>query len=108
MRSCRDEKRAPGPAGPQGEQGQPGEVSNQQLNDTVNSTIAGTANNLASVGPYTGTFSDPPTFTPNADSRTLSEFGASRDARLPRLGQQFLRRDGTAIRWSGRSAHAIL
>ena len=30
------------------------------MNDATN-TIAGTANNPASVGPYTGDFSDPPT-----------------------------------------------
>jgi hypothetical protein len=46
-----------GPEGPQGPQGQPGEVSAQQLTDA----IAGTANNPASIGAYSGNFSDPPT-----------------------------------------------
>lgn len=38
-------------------QGPPGDVSSQQLTDA----IAGTANNPASDGPYTGDFIDPPT-----------------------------------------------
>jgi hypothetical protein len=48
-----------GPQGPEGPQGPTGEVTTQQLNDT----IAGTARNPASVGTYTGDFSDPPTQT---------------------------------------------
>src|SRR5260370_276877 len=43
-----------GPAGPQGPQG---EVSNQQLANA----IAGTAQNPSTIGPYGGSFSDPPT-----------------------------------------------
>jgi len=43
--------------GDAGAQGQPGEVSNQQLSDAIN----GTARNPASIGPFTGDFSDPPT-----------------------------------------------
>ena len=46
-----------GHSGPQSEPGPPGEVTTHQLA----STIAGTANNPASVGAYTGDFSDPPT-----------------------------------------------
>ncbi len=45
---------APGPEGPQGP---PGEVTQGQLD----AAIAGTALNPAGIGPYTGTFSDPPT-----------------------------------------------
>ncbi|MBI5688136.1 MAG: hypothetical protein HZC54_23940 [Verrucomicrobia bacterium] len=42
--------------------GPQGEVTAQQLNDTVNTAIAGTARNpSASIGPFTGDFSDPPT-----------------------------------------------
>ncbi len=46
-----------GPAGPEGPQGPPGEVSPAQLE----SAIAGTARNPSALGPYPGTFSDPPT-----------------------------------------------
>ncbi|MFA6561611.1 MAG: hypothetical protein WCV00_06850 [Verrucomicrobiia bacterium] len=48
---------SPGSPGPEGPQGPAGEVSNQQLNDA----IAGTARNPASIGPFMGDFSDPPT-----------------------------------------------
>jgi len=34
-----------------------------------------TPHNPGSIGSFTGGFSDPPTFTPNADSRKHSEFG---------------------------------
>ena len=43
--------------GPQGPAGPPGEVTVQQLDDA----IAGTARNSDGVGPYGGSFSDPPT-----------------------------------------------
>ncbi len=46
-----------GPAGPDGPQGPPGDVSLAQLE----AAIAGTAQNPSAVGPYTGSFSDPPT-----------------------------------------------
>jgi len=49
-----------GPVGP------PGEVTNQQLNDAIN----GTARNLASIGPFTGNFSE---------NSTQSEMRAFRD-----------------------------
>ncbi len=45
------------PAGPPGPQGEPGEVSLAQLT----AAIDGTAQNPASVGPFTGSFSNPPT-----------------------------------------------
>jgi hypothetical protein len=45
------------PAGPQGEQGPAGEVSEAQLNYA----IGGTANNPSIIGPFGGSFSDPPT-----------------------------------------------
>ncbi len=48
---------AGGPPGPEGPQGPPGEVTLAQLEEA----IAGTALNPSGVGPYTGTFSDPPT-----------------------------------------------
>ena len=47
----------PGPQGEVGPEGPPGEVSLAQLDGS----IAGTALNPSGVGPYTGTFSDPPT-----------------------------------------------
>jgi hypothetical protein len=49
-----------GPQGPQGEpgpQGPPGEVTQGQLD----LAISGTANNPSGVGPFSGTFSNPPT-----------------------------------------------
>ena len=52
------DKGDPGQTGAQGDQGPPGEVSAAQLNDA----IGGTARNINGViGPFTGTFSDPPT-----------------------------------------------
>ena len=36
-------------------------VADKPTRDELNTAIAGTANNPASVGPYTGDFSDPPT-----------------------------------------------
>jgi hypothetical protein len=50
-----------GPAGPQGPAGLPGDVSSQQLTDTVNNAIAATARNPNSFAAYAGNFSDPPT-----------------------------------------------
>ena len=50
----------PGPQGlpsPQGPQGEPGQVSTGQLENA----IAGTARNPSGIGPYAGSFSDPPT-----------------------------------------------
>ena len=53
----------PGPAGPQGlpgpqgSQGEPGQVSNGQLENA----IAGTAQNPSGIGPFAGSFSEPPT-----------------------------------------------
>jgi hypothetical protein len=46
-----------GPAGPEGPQGPPGEVTPAQLE----TAIAGTAQNPATVGPFAGSFSNPPT-----------------------------------------------
>ncbi len=46
-----------GPSGPEGPQGPPGEVTQAQL-DTA---ITGTAQNPSGVGPFSGSFSDPPT-----------------------------------------------
>ena len=46
-----------GPAGPQGEQGPMGEVTPQQLNEA----IATTSRNASEVGPFSGSFSEPPT-----------------------------------------------
>ncbi len=48
---------AEGPQGPQGAQGPQGDVSMLQLNDA----IATTARSPNTIGPFTGTFSDPPT-----------------------------------------------
>ena len=50
----------PGPqgeVGPEGPQGEPGEVTLAQLDGA----IGGTALNPSGLGPYAGTFSDPPT-----------------------------------------------
>jgi len=47
--------------GPQGSQGNPGEVTAQQLTDTVAAEIAGTARDPVGVEAFGGTFSDPPT-----------------------------------------------
>ena len=65
------------PAGPQGSPGStgpPGEVSNQQLTDTVNNAIADTPHNPSSIGPFTGTFSDPPT---QAEMQAYAAWGES-------------------------------
>ncbi len=48
---------APGPEGPQGPPGEPGEVSLAQLTVAIDET----AQNPAGVGPFTGSFSNPPT-----------------------------------------------
>jgi hypothetical protein len=45
------------PRGDTGQEGPPGQVTEGQLNDA----IAGTAQNPSGIGPWTGSFSDPPT-----------------------------------------------
>ena len=48
----------------------PVEITNQQLN----TAIAGTASNPSSIGPFTGTFSDPPT---EAEMQAYAAWGES-------------------------------
>jgi hypothetical protein len=36
-------------------------VTNQQMTDAINGAVAGTADNPTSIGPFGGSFSDPPT-----------------------------------------------
>ena len=42
-------------------QGQPGEVTTGQMDAAIADAVATTAQNPSDIGPYTGTFSDPPT-----------------------------------------------
>ncbi|MCX6900625.1 MAG: hypothetical protein NT105_18245 [Verrucomicrobia bacterium] len=54
----------PGPAGPAGETGPagpPGEVTTQQMNDTISGAINGTPRNVDSIGTLDIGISDPPT-----------------------------------------------
>jgi len=53
---------------------QQGELSTQQMNDAIGSAIADTPHNPSSIGPFTGSFSDPPT---QAEMQAYAAWGES-------------------------------